>query len=229
MRDVFIYFLIDPRDNAVKYVGKTFRLNRRFRDHLNEKCNTKKTAWIKNLKKSGLLPEILKIEVTNEIECDFWERYWISQLKSWGFVLTNMTNGGDGSYGVEPWNKGVVGVFKHSEQSKKKMSDYRKKHTVGEENGFYGKTHSDENKKKWSEQRRGSKWNKKQWDKLGGKNNPNRKSVYCYDINRIFIKKYEAAIDAREDGFCPNLISKVCRGVNKIHKGYIFSFDSISK
>lgn len=29
----------------------------------------------------------------------FWEQYWISQFKTWGFKLTNETNGGEGTYG----------------------------------------------------------------------------------------------------------------------------------
>ena len=31
-RIIWIYGLIDPRDNEVKYVGKTFRLEQRFKD-----------------------------------------------------------------------------------------------------------------------------------------------------------------------------------------------------
>ena len=72
---------------------------------------------------------------------------------------------------------------------------------------------------------KGSKWNDTQREKLGGKNNPNRKPVYCYDLGGDFIKKYDAAIDAEDDGFDRGMISKVCRGVNKTHKGHIFSFN----
>ena len=224
MKTVIIYTLSDPRDGLIKYVGKTFRLERRFRDHLQDKSKTKKTSWIKNLKKDNLVPIIEELEVSDEINCDNVEKYWIEQLTAWGFVLKNTTKGGDGSFGVKPWNKGVTGVFKHSDESKKLMSDWGKSNTSGEKNGFFKKTHSDELKKKWSKERKGSKWNEKQIKKLGGDKHPSRKPVFCYDINNNFIKEYNAAIDAKIDGFDPNMISKVCRGLHKTHKNYIFKF-----
>jgi len=225
MRKITVYTLSDPRDGLVKYVGITSRPKRRAYEHIRDDENNLKSAWIKRLKSLGLKPIFEKIDVTDVDNFVWVEQYWISQFRTWGFPLKNMTNGGDGSYGFTPWNKGLKGVFKHSEESKKKMSEYRKKHTIGEDNGFYGKKHSDENKKRWSEQRKGSKWNEIQRQKLGGKNNPNRKAVYCFNLDGELIKKYDAAIDAKDDGFDANMISKVCRGVRKTYKQHFFSFN----
>lgn len=224
MKKIIVYTLSDPRDGLVKYVGITSRPKKRLNEHLNENDNNLKGAWIKRLKSLSLEPIYDEIEETDINNFSWVEQYWISQFRTWGFPLKNMTDGGEGSYGVVPWNKGLKGVFKHSNESKNKMSEYRKKHTIGENNGFYGKKHTDETKMKYSERMKGSKWNEIQRDKLSGKNNPNRKPVYCYDLNGNFITKYDAAIDAEEDGFDRGMISKVCRGKRKSHKGHIFSF-----
>jgi len=91
----YIYTLTDPRDNIIKYIGKTNNINKRFNLHLNEKnSNTKKANWINDLKNNNL--KILDIGTTEEI--NKLEIYWISQFKAWGFELKNFTNGGDGGW-----------------------------------------------------------------------------------------------------------------------------------
>lgn len=223
MKEIIVYTLTDPRDGLVKYVGITSRPTRRMVDHLNDKRNNLKSTWVKSLKKLGLKPLFDVIDITDKENYSKIEQYWISQMKTWGFPLKNMTDGGDGSYGVKPWNKGLKGVFKHSEESKQKMSKFRKENTLGENNGFFGKQHSDKTIEKARERMLGSKWNETQYEKLGGVNHPSRKPVFCYDLDGNFIKKYDAAVDASKDGFDPHAISKVCRGVSKSHKSHIFT------
>lgn len=225
MRKVYIYTLSDPTTNIVKYVGKTFRLERRLNDHL--KCNgrSKKDAWVKSLLNKGLIPLLEVIEETDDIECNFWEQYWISQFKTWGFKLKNMTDGGDGSYGLKPWNKGLKGVFKHSDDSKVKMSLSRKGKFIGENNPMYGKKHSDDSIRKQIEKRLGSKRTIEQKEKISGCNSSNSKPIYCFTKENVFIKKYNCGVEVIKDGFDANIVSKVCRGINKTHKGFIFSFD----
>lgn len=98
MPKVYIYGLSDPRTGEVKYVGKTIDINRRYRNHINTNDNaknSKRVAWIKNLKSQGVYPEIFVIEETTE---DLWrkaEQYWISYFKSIGCNLKNGTEGGD--------------------------------------------------------------------------------------------------------------------------------------
>lgn len=43
----------------------------------------------------GLKPIIEIIDEVPVSEWEFWEIYWISQFKTWGFDLTNGTEGGD--------------------------------------------------------------------------------------------------------------------------------------
>ncbi len=227
MKEIIVYTLSDPRDGLVKYIGITSRPTRRMIDHLNDKRNNLKSSWVKSLKKLGLKPLFDIIDVTdNENYCKI-EQYWISQMKTWGFPLKNMTNGGDGSYGVKPWNKGLIGVFKHSDKSKLQMSEFRKENTSGDKNGFFGKHHSSKTKEVARERMLGSKWNNLQEEKLGGVNHPSRKPVFCYDLQGNLIKKYGAAVDASKDGFDAHAISRVCRGIIKTHKSHFFSLNEL--
>jgi group I intron endonuclease len=115
---MFIYTLEDPITMEIRYVGKTKNLKDRLWRHL-AKCyldndkNLHKTRWIKQLLKRGLSPVMKIIEECNIQDVNFLEQYWISQFKTWGFKLTNMSLGGE-----------IVGNWKgkkHSEETKLKL------------------------------------------------------------------------------------------------------------
>lgn len=98
MKTTFIYILFDPRLESNKcYVGKSDNPILRLSQHL-RKINrkTKKVDWIRGLKKLNLTPELFIADEVNINEWIFWERYWITQMKVWGFNLVNGTEGGDG-------------------------------------------------------------------------------------------------------------------------------------
>lgn len=216
MREIIVYTLSDPRNNHIKYVGITSRPKRRLYEHLNDDENNKKSAWIKKLKSLELEPIYEVIEKTDLLNYSLIEQYWISQFKCWGFELLNMTDGGEGSYGLVPWNKGLKGVFKHSEESKLKMSHKRK--------GKIPYIPSEETKIKISNSKKGvkgHKWSEEQ--KIKFKNSSGKK-VYCYTLDGIFIKEYGSAVDCKIDGFNSNAVSKVCRGVRNSHKNHTFTF-----
>jgi hypothetical protein len=82
----------------VRYVGKANNVTQRYRAHLNRarKHQIHKKNWIEQLKKEGLKPIIEIIDVVPIDNWIFWETYWISQMRTWGFDLINYTNGGDG-------------------------------------------------------------------------------------------------------------------------------------
>ena len=95
MELVSIYGLVDPRTDAIRYVGKTKHMKRRLSEHINDKEITKKANWIKKLRSLNLKPTIIELDSVPETEHEFWEIYWIAQLKAWGIELLNGTNGGD--------------------------------------------------------------------------------------------------------------------------------------
>lgn len=223
MRTVWIYTLADPITHSIKYVGKTFRINRRLNDHLRCDGNSKKDTWIKSLKNKNLTPILEIIDATDEFNCDFLEQYWISQLKAWGFTLKNMTNGGDGSYGLKPWNKGIRGQFKHTEESKRKMSLARKGKYIGKNNPQYGKKRSADSIKQQIIRQTGSRRTEEQKNKISGCKSKNSKPVHMYTLDMKYIKTFNCGLDVLNDGFDANCVSKVCRGINKSHKGFIFT------
>jgi hypothetical protein len=97
-KTTFIYALIDPSTNEVRYVGKSKDPETRLIEHCKNKQNIRshKTHWIDDLKKRNLIPKLKIIE-----ECDdlIWEKreiYWIEFYKKIGLVLTNSTSGGEG-------------------------------------------------------------------------------------------------------------------------------------
>jgi group I intron endonuclease len=126
----YIYTLSDPVTNEIKYVGKTIDIKERYRKHIENmiKRKTYLYSWMKSLSNFPI------IEIIDEVEEDwqFWEQYWISQLKTWGFKLTNLTKGGDG------------GKDFFSEQTMKKLREIN----TGDKNPFYGKHHTKESVEK---------------------------------------------------------------------------------
>lgn len=119
---VKIYTLEDPRNGQIRYVGKTIQtLQKRLYSHCSEyrlqKEFSHKNSWIKQLKNLGLKPIIKLLDEVDNQDWEIQEKSWISLLQSWGYNLTNMTNGGEGCTG----GKGCLG-YKHTEQAKQSIS-----------------------------------------------------------------------------------------------------------
>jgi hypothetical protein len=108
----YIYILQDPRNNLVKYIGKSNNPHRRFLSHLWQTSKNKSYCykWIQSLKKKGLKPIMTVIDEVIE-DWQWLEQYWIEQFKQWGFILTNHTKGGEGAYGAGQWNNKPVSLF----------------------------------------------------------------------------------------------------------------------
>jgi hypothetical protein len=93
--------LIDPLTNKVRYVGQTrkFDLSKRLCEHISrskERNNLHISNWIRQLKKLNLKPLIWKvIDLENQEEADYTERFLIDWFKEHGYSLVNLTEGGD--------------------------------------------------------------------------------------------------------------------------------------
>lgn len=135
--NIFIYGLLDPRNEIVRYVGFTSDLKRRYRKHLSDaRCNRggHRNNWIRKLFSEDILPDIIVLEKVSFEERENREKYWIGKLSKNN--LTNMTEGGEGMSG-----------HKHSLETRAAISD--KKRGVRINSSKYTGTYYDEKSKKW--------------------------------------------------------------------------------
>lgn len=215
----YIYYLKDPIDNKIKYIGKSDDPINRLKDHIKKHSYKKtfKNNWIKKLLDKNLKPLMEVIDVIPFNEWSFWEKYWISQFKTWGFSLYNLTDGGDGGNFGYLVNKKISDKLKNrkfSDETLKKMSDSAKKRKLSE-NG----------RKSLSEHRKGEKnsmFGKKQSKHcIGSKQKP----VIQFSKNGEIIKEWDSIKHASQYlSINRNCIRMVCNGQRNLAGGYKWLF-----
>lgn len=121
---VYIYVLVDPRDDMIRYVGKTINLRARYACH----CCPKEgnglyvKRWLKQLKDQNLYPVMELLEICTD---DIWkerEIYWIAMGKELNWPITNLTKGGETTTG-----------YKHTEETKRIIGEKSKAKIITEE------------------------------------------------------------------------------------------------
>lgn len=166
MQTTFIYGLECPLTKHIRYVGKSNNPNNRVKNHIYEykigkSSNNLKEEWFDILMEKDLRPIMIILDEVPMDEWGYWERWWLELIKSWGFDTVNLVQGGNGcsthaKETIEKIRNSVSGENnargfqgrKHTEETKKKMSESLKGHKTM---GFSGKTHTEETKKKMSE------------------------------------------------------------------------------
>lgn len=154
----YIYGLRVESSAEYRYIGKTSNtVNSRYLQHL----RTAKYGstlpvynWIRKVLNSGESVVVDTLESAPIAALDSLEVLYISKYQELGYELLNLTAGGGGAY-----------LYKHSEEQKAKWSKERKGSITGDKNPNYGKfgsdhpaygrTLSEETKKRLSEQKRG--------------------------------------------------------------------------
>lgn len=140
---MIIYKLTNTINGKI-YIGQTTRtLRRRFIEHARP---SRKALVSKAMHKYGLsaftaevIEKAVSIEDLNELEIK-WIRHYDCMSPN-GY---NQCHGGDNSTG-----------FKHREETKRTISAKRSGILAGEENPFFGKTHTEDQKAKWRIDRKG--------------------------------------------------------------------------
>lgn len=96
--DYYIYVLRDPRDGAVRYVGRTKNPKKRLEHHLYKKSDGSfvhaRREWIQEVRSAGLRPvmeivETLRAPVDDALISER-ERRWIFHFNQQGAALTNV-------------------------------------------------------------------------------------------------------------------------------------------
>lgn len=94
----YIYGLVDPRNQQLRYVGVTKAPERRRRAHrCLQHTADRRASWLKALRKQGLKAEWFVIEEVDESEWQEAERFWISYFRYIGAELFNHVDGGRGT------------------------------------------------------------------------------------------------------------------------------------
>lgn len=81
----YIYFLIDPRNNNIKYIGSSANCHQRYLEHCtyHPRDNALKAGWLMKLQKRGLKPILIKVvKCANKIEGKEIEMHLINEFKN---------------------------------------------------------------------------------------------------------------------------------------------------
>jgi len=91
---VYIYALIDPTNQNLRYIGKTVNPHNRLKQHLSDKDDSPhKVNWINKLQRQGLKPVLSVLEVCTDADWPDRERFWIRVLQP----DLNIGRGGEGN------------------------------------------------------------------------------------------------------------------------------------
>jgi hypothetical protein len=202
INESYIYALIDPVTGHVRYIGYTSFLKKRFEEHKRSKSGTYKGNWICSLRKNGMVPLLEIIDVVEECSVKFWEEYYISLYKSWGFKLTNGTLGGDGTKGYKYTEEQIKKVLDTKKMTGSALLAGRKAREANLRNGTY----------EMSRQR------------MKGDKNPGKKQmkpVNQYSLSGELIKTWNCAKHAAESlGICRSGVYRAAIGMYKSYGGY---------
>lgn len=109
---VYKVFRVDTLD--VVYIGITKRtLKKRLQSHFDRKDNNPRKVNYFLKYRNFLSIESIKENIKSLKEANELEKIYIKKYKSNGVDLLNATEGGDGTKGIKPWNKGKKCTYKN--------------------------------------------------------------------------------------------------------------------
>ena len=98
-QNIFIYALIDPDTNQIRYIGQTTlgieRFKKHYKDFRPSKLSgkiSKSKYWIKKLKNNNKIFKVEYLKYCLKEELNYWEKYYIAKYKH--LDLLNLTEGG---------------------------------------------------------------------------------------------------------------------------------------
>lgn len=194
--------------NGKMYIGQTARtLDVRMAEH----ARHSNTPFDRAVQKYGMENfDVETIDTASSIdELNQKEIYWIKYYNTYGDNGYNACIGGENTKG-----------YHHREESKAKMSEAKRRMYIGENNPFYGKRHSEETCKRFSEQRTGRKLSP-EWKRHLSESSSIKVKVINIETGEIFNSIKEAA---DKYNIAPTHISRVCRGRRNKTGGYHWKY-----
>ena|SRR3990167_4960948 len=175
MEATSIYALVDPFTKHVRYIGKANVVHKRYYAHLVDSRKNHRSLWIRSVLATGARPHLLVLDNVPKAEWQFWEMHYISLYRSWGFDLTNKSQGGEGT--------------EHTLETRKRISNTKKGKPVPHLIAFKKSERCAEIMKAIGLKRRGSKQSQETKDKRAKKH---FKSVIQMDMLGNFLAEHES-------------------------------------
>lgn len=179
MRSYYVYIHKTVDTDEIFYVGKGFGRRAFSKDNRNR-------FWHNIVNKHGKVVEFIEQNMSESGALSL-ESNLIMKYKALGLCRANLSSGGtSGASGIK-WSQESRENFS-KKMTGKKLSEIHKKSIglsiSGDKNGFYGRKHSDEFKKKISVQNKG---------KYVGSLNPASREVFDLDTGEVFPTIRQAA------------------------------------
>lgn len=238
MNKIYIYGLVDPETNQLRYIGKSKNPESRYRKHLQDskKKITYKDKWIYHVLFKQKKPELIILDFTLNDDWEEIEKFYIAYFKFIGAKLTNLTEGGDNP----PSAKGRVWTAeqlkrisennkgkKRSEETKKNISLSKKgkplPHLNGKERSLSHRKNISLSLKGRTSPNKGKKFDDQYRKKLSDAHSHQKKKVIQINKNGEIIKIWDSIADAKKE-YKNNHICECCLGKVKTAAGFKWKY-----
>ena len=227
----YIYALLDPRDNEVRYIGKTINPTKRLSEHLadSKREYNYRSMWIKSLVRENLKPLIKFLKICPLSDFVKYETEYIKLYKN--DKLTNSDETGQGTVGrrqeiIDKVSKRMGRIVYQYDLDGNFIKEYK---SVRDAAKFLSLSHSNISRSCNGISKHAGgfifRYDKVFVDKI---NNPNavRKLVVELDELGNEIGKWNSVMDCSRDTKIDNSnISRVCNGIRKSTGGRYFKFE----
>jgi group I intron endonuclease len=201
--------------NQKVYIGSAVDLERREREHFSGSHTNK--VLKQAMKKYG--SKNFKWEILCLCDTEFTIENEQLQID-----LHKEALGWENMYNICPTAGSTLGV-KHSEETKKLMSEAKKGKYVGNKNPNFGKQHTEAAKQKMSEARKGDK--NPMYGRTGDKNPRYDQTVYCFKHKDGRVFQGTAYQLQTREGLDQSNLSKVIHSKLNHTKGWLLSYGPI--
>ena len=201
----YIYLIIDLT-NWKKYVGQHhYHIEGQLDPNYHGSGHIIKMIY---KKRPETLKEVYLKTCYSQEELDECEKYYIKLFNTLYPNGYNLTEGGNGGVPCE--------------ETRRKISNANKGKLIGKKNPFYGKHHSEENKIKWSEKKKGKHISEETKKKLSKSNTNGKcsKKVLQFTLDGELIKEWPSVMECSRNGYDFRNISACCRGERKSAYGF---------